>query len=96
MMFFCSWKAILTDLLLVIYCSVPVSHVISLSYIHGRQIKEVEVFCRLDPPPPYETVCSLKGSEQVWAMEIKPLICFFHSKGEVALKHGKCKSGGYI
>ncbi|NXR34188.1 F1892 protein, partial [Zosterops hypoxanthus] len=69
--------------------SVPVSHVISLSYIHGRQIKEVEVFCRLDPPPPYETVCSLKGSEQVWAMEIKPLICFFHSKGEVALKHGK-------
>ncbi|NXI21606.1 F1892 protein, partial [Sterrhoptilus dennistouni] len=45
--------------------SLPVSHVISLSYIHGRQIKEVEVFCRLDPPPPYETVCSLKGSEQI-------------------------------
>ncbi|NXR49599.1 F1892 protein, partial [Hippolais icterina] len=43
---------------------IPVSHVISLSYIYETQIKEVELFCRLDPPPPYETVCSLKSSEQ--------------------------------
>uniref|UniRef100_A0A8C3RBZ5 Family with sequence similarity 189 member A2 n=1 Tax=Cyanoderma ruficeps TaxID=181631 RepID=A0A8C3RBZ5_9PASS len=50
--------------------SIPVSHVISLSYIHGMRIKEVEVFCRLDPPPPYETVCSLKGSEQGSALQI--------------------------
>ncbi|NXQ33688.1 F1892 protein, partial [Alaudala cheleensis] len=47
--------------------STPVSDVISLSYIYGTRIKGVEVFCRLDPPPPYETVCSLKSSEQVWA-----------------------------
>ncbi|NXM63631.1 F1892 protein, partial [Illadopsis cleaveri] len=50
--------------------SIPVSHVISLSYIHGTQIKEVELFCRLDPPPPYETVCSLKGSEQGSVLQI--------------------------
>ncbi|NWY45035.1 F1892 protein, partial [Sylvia atricapilla] len=49
--------------------SIPVSHVISLSCIHGKRIKEVEVLCRLDPPPPYETVCSLIGSEQVWAQK---------------------------
>ncbi|NXV10002.1 F1892 protein, partial [Cettia cetti] len=45
----------------------PVSHVISLSYIYGTRIKGVELFCRLDPPPAYETVCSLKSSEQVQA-----------------------------
>ncbi|KAM4878390.1 endosomal transmembrane epsin interactor 1 [Sylvia borin] len=50
--------------------SIPVSHVISLSYIHGKRIKEVEVLCRLDPPPPYETVCSLIGSEQGSAPQI--------------------------
>ncbi|NWZ67389.1 F1892 protein, partial [Acrocephalus arundinaceus] len=43
---------------------IPVSHVISLSYIYETQIKDVELFCRLDPPPPYKTVCSLKSSEQ--------------------------------
>ncbi|NWU36473.1 F1892 protein, partial [Hylia prasina] len=50
--------------------STPVSHVISLSYIYGTRIKGVEVFCRLDPPPPYETVCSLKSSEQGSALQI--------------------------
>ncbi|NXR82204.1 F1892 protein, partial [Pycnonotus jocosus] len=49
---------------------IPVSHVISLSYIYGTRIKGVEVFCRLDPPPPYETVCSLKSSEQGRALQI--------------------------
>ncbi|NXY34701.1 F1892 protein, partial [Pomatorhinus ruficollis] len=43
--------------------SIPVSHVISLSYIHGTRIKEVEVFCRLDPPPPYETICRWDGEK---------------------------------
>ncbi|NXB77939.1 F1892 protein, partial [Donacobius atricapilla] len=51
--------------------SAPVSHVISLSYICGTQIKGVEVFCRLDPPPHYETVCSLKSSEQVRATGVQ-------------------------
>ncbi|NXC57867.1 F1892 protein, partial [Aleadryas rufinucha] len=36
--------------------STPVSDVISLPYIYGTRIKGVEVFCRLDPPPPYEAV----------------------------------------
>ncbi|NXX26290.1 F1892 protein, partial [Nicator chloris] len=68
---------------------IPVSHVISLSYIYGTGIEEVEVFCRLDPPPPYETVCNLKSSEQVWPTGVSCLICYFRSKGEDALKHGK-------
>ncbi|NWH91733.1 F1892 protein, partial [Aegithalos caudatus] len=50
--------------------STPVSHVISLSRIYGTRVKGVEVFCRLDPPPPYETVCSLKSSEQGSALQI--------------------------
>ncbi|NWS25403.1 F1892 protein, partial [Polioptila caerulea] len=50
--------------------STPVSDVIALPYIYVRRIKEVEVFCPLDPPPPYETVCSLKSSEQGDALEI--------------------------
>ncbi|NXU00368.1 F1892 protein, partial [Buphagus erythrorhynchus] len=55
------------NLLCVIYCSPSVSDVISLPYIYVTQINGIEVFCPLDPPPPYETVCSLKSSEQVWA-----------------------------
>ncbi|NXR20531.1 F1892 protein, partial [Cinclus mexicanus] len=47
--------------------SPPVSDVISLPYIYVTRINGVEVFCPLDPPPPYETVCSLKSSEQVWS-----------------------------
>ncbi|NXO43809.1 F1892 protein, partial [Locustella ochotensis] len=48
----------------------PVSHVISLSCVYGTRIQGVEVFCRLDPPPPYETVCSFKSSEQRSALQI--------------------------
>ncbi|KAI1239725.1 hypothetical protein IHE44_0011153 [Lamprotornis superbus] len=44
--------------------SPSVSDVISLPYIYVTQINGVEVFCSLDPPPPYETVCSLKSPEQ--------------------------------
>ncbi|NXH98670.1 F1892 protein, partial [Pachycephala philippinensis] len=47
--------------------STLVSDVISLPYIYGTRIKGVEVFCRLDPPPPYETVWSSNSSEQVRA-----------------------------
>ncbi|NXQ62176.1 F1892 protein, partial [Anthoscopus minutus] len=50
--------------------STPVSHVISLSYIYGTRVKGVEVFCRLDPPPPYEAVCNLKSSEWGGALQI--------------------------
>ncbi|NXA79643.1 F1892 protein, partial [Thryothorus ludovicianus] len=49
--------------------STPVSDVISLPYIYVRRIKEVEVFCPLDPPPPYETVCSLNSFEQINGLE---------------------------
>uniref|UniRef100_A0A8C5U6F1 Family with sequence similarity 189 member A2 n=1 Tax=Malurus cyaneus samueli TaxID=2593467 RepID=A0A8C5U6F1_9PASS len=40
------------------------SDVISLPYIYGKRTKGLEVFCRLDPPPPYEAVCSSNSSEQ--------------------------------
>ncbi|NXO96719.1 F1892 protein, partial [Certhia brachydactyla] len=66
--------------------STPVPDVISPPYISVTRIKEVVVFCPVDPPPPYETVCNLKSSEQVWATGVKCLVCFFLSKGEVALR----------
>ncbi|XP_037979288.1 protein FAM189A2 isoform X2 [Motacilla alba alba] len=50
--------------------STPVSDVISLHYIYVTRIRGVEVYCPLDPPPPYETVCSSKSSEQGGALEI--------------------------
>ncbi|NXA90016.1 F1892 protein, partial [Melanocharis versteri] len=46
------------------------SEVISLPYIYGMRVKGVEVFCRLDPPPPYETVCSSNSSGQGGALQI--------------------------
>ncbi|KFO60389.1 Protein FAM189A2, partial [Corvus brachyrhynchos] len=45
--------------------STLVSDMISLPYIYGTRIKGVEVFCRLDPPPPYETAWSSNSSEQI-------------------------------
>ncbi|NWV06342.1 F1892 protein, partial [Ptilonorhynchus violaceus] len=50
-----------------------VSDVISLPYIYGTRIKGVEVFCRLDPPPPYETVWSSNSSEQGGALQINAM-----------------------
>ncbi|NXK43897.1 F1892 protein, partial [Chauna torquata] len=41
------------------------SDVIPLPHIYGARIKGVEVFCPLDPPPPYEAVVSQISSEQV-------------------------------
>lgn len=40
--------------------------VIPLPHIYGARIKGVEVFCPLDPPPPYEAVVSQEDQEQVW------------------------------
>ncbi|KFR07952.1 Protein FAM189A2, partial [Nipponia nippon] len=40
------------------------SDVIPLPHIYGARIKGVEVFCPLDPPPPYEAICSQNSSEQ--------------------------------
>ncbi|KFV93342.1 Protein FAM189A2, partial [Fulmarus glacialis] len=40
------------------------SDVIPLPHIYGARIKGVEVFCPLDPPPPYEAVWSQNSSEQ--------------------------------
>ena len=39
--------------------------VIPLPHIYGARIKGVEVFCPLDPPPPYEAVVSQTDQEQV-------------------------------
>ncbi|NXH36245.1 F1892 protein, partial [Myiagra hebetior] len=50
--------------------STLVSDVISLPYIYGTRIKGVEVFCRLDPPPPYETAWSSNNSEQGGTLQI--------------------------
>ncbi|NXH47623.1 F1892 protein, partial [Dicaeum eximium] len=50
--------------------STPVSDVISLHYIYVARIRGVEVYCPLDPPPPYETVCSLKSSEQISPLQM--------------------------
>ncbi|XP_068033432.1 endosomal transmembrane epsin interactor 1 [Anomalospiza imberbis] len=50
--------------------STPVSDVISLHYIYATPIRGAEVYCPLDPPPPYETVCSLKSSKQGGALQI--------------------------
>ncbi|XP_004454813.2 endosomal transmembrane epsin interactor 1 isoform X1 [Dasypus novemcinctus] len=38
--------------------------VIPLPHIYGARFKGVEVFCPLDPPPPYEAVVSQPGPEQ--------------------------------
>ncbi|NXI93293.1 F1892 protein, partial [Psophia crepitans] len=46
------------------------SDVISLPHIYGARIKGVEVFCPLDPPPPYEAVQSQSRSEQEGALQI--------------------------
>lgn len=39
--------------------------VIPLPHIYGARIKGVEVFCPLDPPPPYETVAGSSTSAAV-------------------------------
>ncbi|NWX91292.1 F1892 protein, partial [Nothoprocta pentlandii] len=41
------------------------SDVIPLPHIYGARIKGIEVFCPLDPPPPYEAVASQNSCEQV-------------------------------
>lgn len=38
--------------------------VIPLPHIYGARIKGVEVFCPLDPPPPYEAVVSQTERQQ--------------------------------
>lgn len=44
--------------------------VIPLPHIYGARIKGVEVFCPLDPPPPYEAVVSQISHEQEGASQI--------------------------
>lgn len=43
--------------------------VIPLPHIYGARIKGVEVFCPLDPPPPYEAVVSQTDQQQVLSIE---------------------------
>lgn len=51
-------------------CRMLGSDVIPLPHIYGARIKGVEVFCPLDPPPPYEAVVSQFSSEQVWSVVV--------------------------
>ncbi|NWH53595.1 F1892 protein, partial [Fregata magnificens] len=46
------------------------SEVIPLPHIYEARIKGIEVFCPLDPPPPYEAVWSQNSSEQEGALQI--------------------------
>ncbi|KAJ7335525.1 hypothetical protein JRQ81_013466 [Phrynocephalus forsythii] len=46
------------------------SDVIPLPHIYGARIKGVEVFCPLDPPPPYEAVVSQLSNEQEGTFQI--------------------------
>ncbi|XP_010160842.1 protein FAM189A2, partial [Antrostomus carolinensis] len=46
------------------------SEVIPLPHIYGARIKGIEVFCPLDPPPPYEATQSQNSSEQEGAVQI--------------------------
>ncbi|XP_027695525.1 protein FAM189A2 [Vombatus ursinus] len=46
------------------------SDVIPLPHIYGARIKGVEVFCPLDPPPPYESVVSQINQEQGTSFQI--------------------------
>ncbi|XP_058513370.1 endosomal transmembrane epsin interactor 1 isoform X2 [Ochotona princeps] len=46
------------------------SDVIPLPHIYGARIKGVEVFCPLDPPPPYEAVVRQMDREQGSAFQI--------------------------
>lgn len=46
---------------------------IALPHIYGARIKGVEVFCPLDPPPPYEAVASQPAS-QVLIISIQVMI----------------------
>ncbi|XP_010011686.1 PREDICTED: protein FAM189A2-like, partial [Nestor notabilis] len=51
-------------------CRMLGSDVIPLPHIYGARIKGIEVFCPLEPPPPYEAVWSENSSEQESALQI--------------------------
>ncbi|KAM9509015.1 LOW QUALITY PROTEIN: endosomal transmembrane epsin interactor 1 [Guaruba guarouba] len=51
-------------------CRMLGSDVIPLPHIYGARIKGIEVFCPLEPPPPYEAVQSENSSEQESALQI--------------------------
>ncbi|OXB62688.1 hypothetical protein ASZ78_009341 [Callipepla squamata] len=53
----------------VVYSRMLGSDVIPLPHIYGARIKGIEVFCPLDPPPPYEAVVNQIGSEQESALQ---------------------------
>ncbi len=49
---------------------------IPLPHIYGARIKGVEVFCPLDPPPPYEAVASIPTAE---VLIYTVIICHLHA-----------------
>ncbi|NXS57219.1 F1892 protein, partial [Brachypteracias leptosomus] len=51
------------------------SDVIPLPHIYRARIKGIEVFCPLDPPPPYESMQSQNSSEQVWPTGVQSVTC---------------------
>lgn len=52
-------------------CRMLGSDAIPLPHIYGTRIKGVEVFCPVEPPPPYEAVWSENSSEQESALQIR-------------------------
>ncbi|XP_075266732.1 endosomal transmembrane epsin interactor 1 isoform X2 [Opisthocomus hoazin] len=63
------------------------SDVIPLPHIYRARIKGVEVFCPLDPPPPYEAVWSQNSSEQDGALQIS--VVEVVDSGEVTDRQGE-------
>ncbi|NXL65080.1 F1892 protein, partial [Chordeiles acutipennis] len=55
------------------------SEIIPLPHIYGARIKGIEVFCPLDPPPPYEASQSQNSSEQVWPMGVYSVTYLLYS-----------------
>lgn len=67
------WKcqeAVIVDTTFLSHPRMLDSDVIPLPHIYGARIKGVEVFCPLDPPPPYEAVVSQLSHEQVLSPKI--------------------------
>ncbi|XP_006004278.1 endosomal transmembrane epsin interactor 1 [Latimeria chalumnae] len=47
--------------------------VIPLPHIYGARIKSVEVFCPMEPPPPYEAVVGQSNTEQDYTVQVADL-----------------------
>ncbi|XP_043920287.1 protein FAM189A2 isoform X2 [Protopterus annectens] len=60
------------------------SDVIPLPHIYGTRIKGIEVFCPMEPPPPYEAVAGQLNTEQNGAPRVTDLTELDETRGEPA------------